>query len=577
MKNKKYISIKIVIMLPVLVLGVVSIISNGIAIMNIHNVNENASNIADNYMVAIVQLSEMKQQSQELYNQALSHIIATDTDTKIEIIEGIKEKEVALDENIERYAMSISDADKTTYQDVYENYDNLVYAMANLVAFSANGDNEGAYASANGDVSTYGKAMQGNLDTLIAEVTTGATDARNQLASVYRRALVGSGITIFISLLAIMGAIFIVSKKIIKPISRTESELSQIIKDIDRREGDLTKRISIYSNDEIGALGNGINVFMEKLQSIFSMMTNNSQKMDRVVNEVMESVKTSNHSVSDLSALTEELLATMEEVSDNASVINDNASGVLVEVNVMAEKTKEINDYSKEMKEHAENMEDVARINMESIRIKVDGILSVLNQAIEDSNSVNQINSLTDDIIKIANQTNLLALNASIEAARAGEAGKGFAVVASEIGQLAATSRETTNNIQAINGVVTEAVHNLADNANSLVNYMNDSILPEFEAFVKEGSEYKDNATYIENVMGEFTSKTDGLKEAFAEIAISIDTISRSIDEGVAGINGAAENTEVLVGDMENITGHMNENQQIAGALKQETEIFAKL
>ena len=267
----------------------------------------------------------------------------------------------------------------------------------------------------------------------------------------------------------------------------------------------------------------------------------------------------------------------MEEVSANAAVINTNAGEVRDEVNEIADKTSKINDYSIQMKEHAESMENTARTNMESTSVKVNEILSVLNQAIEESNSVNQVNSLTDDILNIASQTNLLALNASIEAARAGEAGKGFAVVADEISQLADASREAANNIQQINGIVTSAVHNLANHANDLVSYMNESILPEFESFVTAGSEYKDNATYIETVMAEFNTKTDALKSAVSEIAKSIDSITTAIDEGVTGVTGAAENTQVLVGDMDSITGHMDENQQIAGALKQETEVFVKL
>lgn len=577
MKKKRHISIKVFIMIPVLVLGIVSIISNGIAIMNIRNVNSNASNITDYYMKEILELSEIKQQSQELYNQALSHIIATDLNTKIDIVEGIKEKEVLLDKSLLSYGENKTGLDKKTYQELSTNYDKLKYEMANLVAYSAKGDNVGAYASANGDVSTYGNAMQKNLDTLIELTNKGVEDARNQLATVYKTALVSSIFTIIISIVSIIGAIYIVSIRILKPILMTEKGLSQIINDIDRREGDLTKRITIHSNDEIAALANGINIFMEKLQNIFRMLTSNSQKIDEVVNEVMDSVKNSNNSVSDLSALTEELLATMEEVSGNASVINENVGEVKNEVNTIVDKTNELNSYSKEMKDHAENMENTARTHMESTGIKVNEILGVLNNAIQDSKSVNQINSLTDEILNIASQTNLLALNASIEAARAGEAGKGFAVVASEISQLAESSRESANNIQKINGLVTKAVHNLADNANELVTYMNDSILPDFETFVKEGSEYKDNATYIETVMGEFASKTEGLKAAFAGIATSINSITRAIEEGVRGVNGAAQNTQVLVGDMENISEHMGENQQIAGILKQETEIFIKL
>ena len=577
MEKKKHASIKMYIMIPVLILGIVSIFSNAMAVINIRNVNANASNIADDYMVGISELGVIQQQMQQLHNKALSHIIATDADTMISVIEGIKSEQAELDENLEKYAKRMPDSEKKTYEELLTNYEGLKSAMINVAAFSANGNNEAAYACANGELATYGNAMQGNIDTLVAAANKGAASARDQLASVYMIALISNCITIGISVIAVVVAVLSVNKRIIRPISIAQREISQIISDIDRREGDLTKRVTLYSNDEIADLGRGINVFMEKLQNIFQMITNNSQKMDAVVNDVMNSVKTSNNSVSDLSALTEELAATMEEVAANASVINANAGQVRNEVNEIADKTNEINRYSIEMKEHAEGMENTARTNMESTGIKVNEILSVLNQAIEDSNSVNQVNSLTDDILNIASQTNLLALNASIEAARAGEAGKGFAVVAGEISQLADASKEAANNIQQINGIVTTAVHNLANHANGLVSYMNESILPEFESFVTAGSEYKNNATYIENVMGEFTVKTDALKKAVAEIAGSIDTITTAIDEGVTGVTGAAENTQVLVGDMDNITGHMDENQQIAGALKRETEVFVKL
>ena len=162
------------------------------------------------------------------------------------------------------------------------------------------------------------------------------------------------------------------------------------------------------------------------------------------------------------------------------------------EVELIAEKTDELTGYTKDMKAHAQSMESVARTNMESTDRKVSEILEVLQKAIEDSNSVKQVNSLTNDILNIASQTNLLALNASIEAARAGEAGRGFAVVAREISQLAAASQEAANNIQRINAVVTNSVNNLSDNANGLVSYINDSILPEFERFVESGVEYND-------------------------------------------------------------------------------------
>ena len=576
-KKKGYLSIKIIILVPVFILGFVSIISNITAISNIRNVNANASEIADEYMVSISKLGSIQEQTQGIHRLALSHIIATDLDTMISLVETIRAEQDELDALLADYEQYLMEEDRATYEQLLDNYENFKYQIGNLMAFSGSGDNEAAYACANGELATYGTAMQANIDTMIASANTAAGEVRDQLSAVYKSSLLGNTITIGVSVLALAFALFSVMYKVIRPLTKTKREITDIIKDIDNREGDLTKRVSILSNDEIAALGNGINLFMGKLQDIFKMITANSKKMEEVVNEVLESVTTSNGSVSDLSALTEELAATMQEMSANASLINANAESVKDEVNAIAERTNEINEYTKEMKEHADGMENTARSNMESTSVKVSEILTVLNRAIEDSDSVSQVNTLTNDILNIASQTNLLALNASIEAARAGEAGKGFAVVATEISQLASASQAAANRIQQINSVVTAAVHNLADNATGLVNYMNDSILPEFESFVESGSEYKKNATYIENVMDEFKEKTDSLQKAMQEIAGSINTIANAIEEGVNGVSSAADSTQVLVGDMENITQHMDDNQSIAAALKRETEVFKKL
>lgn len=577
MKKEKKMSIKAYILVPVMVLGFVSIVSNLLSLQNVRKVNRDASHIVDNYMPAISELEEIQLESKSLHNKALSHIIAVDSKTMIAIVDSIRQGQTELEQKMADYEKNVTESDKQAYQDMLTNYDIMSHAMINVMAYSANGDKDAAYACANNELASSVVAMQENIKVMEETSNTGVANARTQLAKVYKSAFTINAVNIVVSIVTVIVSVLGVMLLIIRPIVATEKQITQIIKDIDNREGDLTKRVKVFYHDEIAALGNGFNIFMEKLQSIFSMITSNSQKMEVVVSEVMESVKTSNNSVSDLSALTEELAATMEEVSANASVINNNTSDVREEVNEIAEKTSSINKYSKEMKQHAENMENTARMNMETTEVKVNEILEVLNKAIEESNSVNQVNSLTDDILNIASQTNLLALNASIEAARAGEAGKGFAVVADEISQLAFASREAANNIQQINGVVTAAVHNLANNANDLVTYMNESILPEFESFVDAGSEYKQNATYIEGVMNEFSAKTDNLKSAMDGIAVSIDGITRAIEEGVAGVNGAAENTQILVSDIDNITVRMDENNEIADALKQETEIFKNL
>lgn len=574
MNGKKRLSITIVILVPVFILGVLAIFSNIAAINNLKRVNTTAVTISEEHMVNISQLSDIEKELQEIHKKALSHIIATDLDTLIATVAEVRAEEEILDTYFVEYKDSLVEENASAYNTLVSNYETMKYEIANLMAYSGNAEKEAAFALANGTIKQCSDEMQRQVGLMMESAQESASQASDALTDVYNKAVRNNMVIVGLSVIALLITLYSVFVLIIRKLIVANHEINDIINGIDQSQGDLTKRISILSNDEIADLGNGINTFMGKLQSIMKMIIENSRKLEEVVSEVQESVRTSNDSASDLSAVTQELSATMQEVGHSASIINQNADSVRSEVEVIADKSSSINDYSKKMKENADKMEANAKSNMQETSTKVQEILEVLNQAIEESKSVEQVNGLTNDILSISSQTNLLALNASIEAARAGEAGKGFAVVADEIRQLADSSRATANRIQEINGVVTNAVQNLAGHSNNLVEYMTNSILPEFENFVSSGEQYRDNATYIEGVMNEFTAKTDDLKRAVDEIAASIETITDAIEEGARGVTGAAESTQVLVTDMENISNRMDENQQIAAALQKETDVF---
>ena len=577
MEKKRRISITTVILIPVFVLGIVSIISNIQAISNIRKVNSNAAVIADEYMTSITKLGEIQRETQVVHTKGLSHIVATDLDTMISMVDTIRAEQEILEGYLADYEENyLAESDREVFEKIVSDYEGMKYEIANMMAYSANNEKVAAHDLANGLIAGYNEAIQNEIATLIENANTGAAEARAQLADVYSSSLLSNTFTIVVSILTLVASLLCVLFFVIRPISGTNKQIRNIIADIDRNEGDLTKRVSIAFIKEVAELGNGFNTFMDKLQNILKLIIENTNEMRIVVDEVQESVRTSNDSASDLSAVTEELAATMQEVGNSTGVINRNVDSVRGEVETIADKSNSINDYSKGMKENADKMENDAKTTMQETGTKVQEILDVLNRAIEDSKSVDQVNSLTNEILSISSQTNLLALNASIEAARAGEAGKGFAVVADEIRQLADSSRDTANRIQEINAVVTQAVHNLAGNANNLVEYLNEAILPEFENFVESGVQYRENATYIENVMNEFTEKTDALKQAMDEIATSINTITNAIEEGVEGVSGAAESTQMLVVDMEKISNRMDANEKIAGVLQQGTAIFTK-
>ena len=575
-KGKKKLSTKL-ILIPVFVVGFVSVISSGLSLKNLSKVNDAASQIVDTSMVGTEMLNDIEMETVNIHTLALAHIISTDLSSMIDIVSEVRNHEEKLKQLLDDYNPYVTLETKRNYRIICENYTSLVKECGNVMAYSAAGKNEEAYKTANGSIAKYSNNIEKAISSMREHVNSVTQEERKSLESTYRASVVTCTFTIAISIIALLFVVFAVVTMVIKPLLRTQKEINGIIVNIDNKKGDLTQRVTPINNAEVDAVGKGINVFMTKLQAIFKAVVTNSARMERVVDDVRQSVQTSNSSVSDLSALTEELSATMQDISENASVINTNTDNVVKEVELIAEKTDELTGYTKDMKAHAQSMESVARTNMESTDRKVSEILEVLQKAIEDSNSVKQVNSLTNDILNIASQTNLLALNASIEAARAGEAGRGFAVVASEISQLAAASQEAANNIQRINAVVTNSVTNLSDNANGLVSYINDSILPEFERFVESGVEYNDKASFIEGTMTDFKEKTDSLKQSMLEISSSINTISHAINEGVNGVVSAADSTQLIVEDMDNISHKMDENYEIADSLKKETSIFIKL
>ena len=573
-QNGPRLSIKLLTLIPIFVLSFVCILSNIVAVHNIQNVNRTASTIADEYMTDIFQLSNIQRETQRLHSMALSHIIATDLDTMVELVDSILTEEALLDDMLSEYGTSVSATNVSNYEKLLDDYEKLKYTITTLFGYSAAGRNQAAFELANGELAQYSDSIQDAISVLNNSAQTDSERAREELSQVYYSAVLINGTIMIISILALIIALTVVLRRVVRPIALAKNEINDIIAGLDRGHGDLTKRITIRSSDEIADLSRGINTFIDKLQEILKMIIDNTHDMENVVTGVQQSVQNSNDSASDLSAVTEQLATTMSEVGVSAGIINQNAAAIRTDVEEIALKSTSINDYTKQMKSNADQMESRARTYMEGAGSRVAQILNVLRSAIEDSKRVDNVNSLTNDILSISGQTDLLALNASIEAARAGAAGRGFMVVAEEIRLLSEDSKAAANRIQDINQVVTDAVHNLAKHANSLVTYLSESILPELNNFVQSGVQYRENASYIENVMNEFTDKTDRLKLTMDEIASSINSITQAIDEGAKGVNGAAESTQVLVRDMETISSQMKENQRIANTLETGTSIF---
>ncbi len=523
-------SLKYRLILPVALLGMVALISNLLAVSNIRNVNANAANIADNYMRQQTQLSEIRRSIMDIHKMALSHIVATDYETMITLVRQIKEEEKLLDEQLAQYNSGLSPKDEEAYQSLLSNYDSFKHALVFLVCASAGSKTQDAYAYANGDVATFAAAAEENINTLYASVSQQTSLARAQLSSVYLGSMITNSASMILCVLLVVSVISLILRSVVRPI-----------------------------------------------KGILHTIQGSSGRINDVVGEVLKRTRTSTKSATDLSFLAGELSSSIQKAADNAAAISKNSEETRLYATQIADECNAIAEYSTAMKTRADEMELSAKTSMEATSAKTADMMRVLAEAIEQSKSVEQINTLTDDILSISSKTTLISLNASLEATRAGKAGKGFSVVAGEIRQLADSSRDTANIIQQINEVITDAVYHLSQSAQNLVDYMDQSILKEFEEFVEAGSQYRKDASYIENVMDEFNDKTMRLQNSMTEIADSIGSITKAMDDSAAGISRVAGSTQHLVSDMADITGKMDVNQEVAGELSRETVSFANL
>ncbi len=523
-------SLKYRLILPVALLGMVALVSNLLAVSNIRNVNANAANIADNYMRQQTQLSEIRRSIMDIHKMALSHIVATDYETMITLVRQIKEEEKLLDEQLAQYNSGLSPKDEEAYQSLLSNYDSFKHALVFLVCASAGSKTQNAYAYANGDVATFAAAAEENINTLYASVSQQTSLARAQLSSVYLGSMITNSASMILCVLLVVSVISLILRSVVRPI-----------------------------------------------KGILHTIQGSSGRINDVVGEVLKRTRTSTKSATDLSFLAGELSSSIQKAADNAAAISKNSEETRLYATQIADECNAIAEYSTAMKTRADEMELSAKTSMEATSAKTADMMRVLAEAIEQSKSVEQINTLTDDILSISSKTTLISLNASLEATRAGKAGKGFSVVAGEIRQLADSSRDTANRIQQINEVITDAVYHLSQSAQNLVDYMDQSILKEFEEFVEAGSQYRKDASYIENVMDEFNDKTMRLQNSMTEIADSIGSITKAMDDSAAGISRVAGSTQHLVSDMADITGKMDVNQEVAGELSRETVSFANL
>lgn len=554
-------SIKKKLTVSFITVALFSFIIGVIGLYNMGRTNNNVSNIYNKDLQQIYQTEEIKGSLLEIRSLLLSMLDVKNKDKVQSLDSQLEEQKNKGNKVINTYKKSLTiEEDKNNFakfEEFLSQYRNL---REELIKNVKEGNYDKANQLAPGTTEAREnmfKALDKQIEITMERAKTNYEDSQSAYSKAYFQ-------VVLIVIFALVAAIFI-GYIVSAIISRRIKSVLVVAEAIGKN--DLTKTVTIDGKDEIGNLGQAINNSIENLRELVreivggsNELSASSEELSATTEEIASKMEIVNESVKQISLGAEQLSSTSEEVNATTEDIANNVTQV-------TEKTKTVKESAKDTEIKAKKLEvDASNSASTAGELYLEKQKNIV-KAIAEGEVVSEVKVMADEIGNIAEQTNLLALNAAIEAARAGEQGKGFAVVADEVRKLAEESAVAVSKIQEVTSKVSQAFENLSNNANDVLNFIDNKVTTDYQLFVNTIKQYGDDSVEFSNVSSDIENAMITVNATILEVKKAIENVSATAQESNAG--------------SEEILASINETstiiQEIAKSTQSQAELAEKL